>query len=247
MSEQMAIYILEDQIIQAKALEALVTNILHSRNIYNETIHLFSRSDELLQVAHQDAQLNIFFLDIQMNNHIQAGFEVAKEIRKTDSESLIVFISTHTELVLTSYKYMVSALQFIQKNVDFLDFQKEVETCVDAYIQQKENIKTKSEYIIINLKASSIKMDINDIYFFQTEYDHRVSMVGKNFKREFYGTLSKIEQLHPDLIRVHQSIIINKKYATKLNYKTHLLTMRDGTEVPVSRRYYTQVKALFLT
>ncbi|HDT8011682.1 TPA: DNA-binding response regulator, partial [Enterococcus faecalis] len=27
----------------------------------------------------------------------------------------------------------------------------------------------------------------------------------------------------------------------------HLLTMRDGTEVPVSRRYYTQVKALFLT
>ncbi|EAE3637467.1 LytTR family transcriptional regulator, partial [Enterococcus faecalis] len=94
---------------------------------------------------------------------------------------------------------------------------------------------------------SSIKMDINDIYFFQTEYDHRVSMVGKNFKREFYGTLSKIEQLHPDLIRVHQSIIINKKYASKLNYKTHLLTMRDGTEVPVSRRYYTQVKALFLT
>ena len=157
MSEQMAIYILEDQIIQAKALEVLLTNILHSRNIYNETIHLFSRSDELLQVAHQDAQLNIFFLDIQMNNHIQAGFEVAKEIRKTDSESLIVFISTHTELVLTSYKYMVSALQFIQKNVDFLDFQKEVETCVDAYIQQKENIKTKSEYIIINLKASSIK------------------------------------------------------------------------------------------
>ena len=56
----------------------------------------------------------------------------------------------------------------------------------------KENIKTKSEYIIINLKASSIKMDINDIYFFQTEYDHRVSMVGKNFKREFYGTLSKL-------------------------------------------------------
>ena len=110
---------------------------------------------------------------------------VAKEIRKTDSESLIVFISTHTELVLTSYKYMVSALQFIQKNVDFLDFQKEVETCVDAYIQQKENIKTKSEYIIINLKASSIKMDINDIYFFQTEYDHRVSMVGKILKENF--------------------------------------------------------------
>ncbi|MGH2146848.1 response regulator FsrA, partial [Enterococcus faecalis] len=27
----MAIYILEDQIIQAKALEALLTNILHSR------------------------------------------------------------------------------------------------------------------------------------------------------------------------------------------------------------------------
>ena len=73
---------------------------------------------------HTGRPTKYLFLDIQMNNHIRAGFEVAKEIRKTDSESLIVFISTHTELVLTSYKYMVSALQFIQKNVDFLDFQK---------------------------------------------------------------------------------------------------------------------------
>ena len=191
MSEQMAIYILEDQIIQAKALEVLLTNILHSRNIYNETIHLFSRSDELLQVAHQDAQLNIFFLDIQMNNHIQAGFEVAKEIRKTDSESLIVFISTHTELVLTSYKYMVSALQFIQKNVDFLDFQKEVETCVDAYIQQKENIKTKSEYIIINLKASSIKWILMIFISFKRNTIIVCQWLVKILK-EFYGTLSKL-------------------------------------------------------
>ena len=91
-----------------------------------------------------------------MNNHIQAGFEVAKEIRKTDSESLIVFISTHTELVLTSYKYMVSALQFIQKNVDFLDFQKRSKH-VSMHIFNKRKYKDKSEYIIINLKASSIK------------------------------------------------------------------------------------------
>ena len=52
-------------------------------------------------------------------------------------------------------------------------------------------------------------MDINDIYFFQTEYDHRVSMVGKILKGILWNVI-KIEQLHPDLIRVHQSIIINK-------------------------------------
>lgn len=56
----------------------------------------------------------------------------------------------------------------------------------------KENIKTKSEYIIINLKASSIKMDINDIYFFQTEYDHRVSMVGKILKENFMERYQKL-------------------------------------------------------
>ena len=123
-----------------------------------------------------------------MNNHIQAGFEVAKEIRKTDSESLIVFISTHTELVLTSYKYMVSALQFIQKNVDFLDFQKRLKH-VSMHIFNKRKYKDKSEYIIINLKASSIKMDINDIYFFQTEYDHRVSMVGKILKEILWNVI----------------------------------------------------------
>ena len=79
---------------------------------------------------------------------------------------------------------MVSALQFIQKNVDFLDFQKRSKH-VSMHIFNKRKYKDKSEYIIINLKASSIKMDINDIYFFQTEYDHRVSMVGKILKENF--------------------------------------------------------------
>ena len=87
---------------------------------------------------------------------------------------------------------MVSALQFIQKNVDFLDFQKEVETCVDAYIQQKENIKTKSEYIIINLKASSIKWILMIFISFKREYDHRVSMVGKILKENFMERYQKL-------------------------------------------------------
>ena len=35
-------------------------------------------------------------------------------------------------------------------------------------------------------------MDINDIYFFQTEYDHRVSMVGKILKENFMERYQKL-------------------------------------------------------
>ena len=76
-----------------------------------------------------------------MNNHIQAGFEVAKEIRKTDSESLIVFISTHTELVLTSYKYGFSS-SIYSKERGFSRFPKRSKH-VSMHIFNKRKYKDK--------------------------------------------------------------------------------------------------------
>lgn len=241
----MPIFILEDQILQSRALSNILYNIFERNNIYNELIHIYSRPKDLLEAARQSNELKMFFLDIQINRELLSGLEVAKEIRKNDNESLIVFVSTHSELVLTSYKYMVSALQFVEKNSDLDVFKQEIEDCLLKYIHKKTTEESFEDYVLINLKSSSMKCNIDDIYYFQTEYDHRISLVGKGIRKEFYGTLAKIEKLHDNLVRIHQSSVANKKYIMKLDSKSRQITMKDGTELPVSRRYYSFIKDLF--
>ncbi|WP_373193662.1 LytR/AlgR family response regulator transcription factor, partial [Enterococcus sp. RIT-PI-f] len=206
----------------------------------------FSKPKEFLQISRETNELKMFFLDIEINKELFSGLEVAKEIRKFDSDSVIIFISTHSELVLTSYKYMVSALQFIEKNIDLHLFRQEIENCIGEYLRKKNSVKKCEDFIIIKLKSTNLKCDVSEIIYFQTQYDHRLLLYGKKIQREFYGSISNIEKLHEKFIRIHQSYVINSDYVLELNSKNRELKMINGDQLPISRRYYGYLKALFV-
>ena len=240
----MAIVILEDQIFQSKALQEIIEEQLQSLEISNETIWMHTRPDELLLTARRDHELNLFFLDIQIKKDAMSGLEVAREIRKFDEQSLLVFVSTHSEFVMTSYKYMVSALQFIEKRTDLETFKKEVQACVATYLEKKASAAAVEDCIVIPVKNSMVKIAMQEVLYFQTLPDHRVSLMGRNSQREFYGTLASVEKLHTDLIKCHHSCIVNKKYVMELDAKHREITMINGHKLPVSRRYYREIKEL---
>lgn len=49
--------------------------------------------------------------------------EIAREIRLKDPNAVIVFVSTHSEFMPVTYKYRVSALDFIDKGLPEEEFQ----------------------------------------------------------------------------------------------------------------------------
>ena len=63
--------------------------------------------------------------------------EIAKEIRSRDPYAVIVFVTTHSEFMPVTYRYRVSALDFIDKGLEDSDFQKAVS---DVLVHAFENI-----------------------------------------------------------------------------------------------------------
>lgn len=57
--------------------------------------------------------------------------EVASEIRQQDANAVIIFVTTHSEFAPISFKYKVSALDFIDKTVSNAEFKQQLKTNID--------------------------------------------------------------------------------------------------------------------
>lgn len=60
-------------------------------------------------------------------------------------------------------------------------------------------------------------------------------------------SLDEIQRMLPEreFIRVHQSFLVRRDAVRKLDRESHILELKDGTEIPVSRALYENVTALF--
>ena len=240
----MSIYILEDQLLQAVILKKIINKIIIKHQYSHENVHIFSKGKDLLNHIHQSSGINIYFLDVQIKNDIQAGFETAKEIRKVDKIGFIVFVTTHSELAVTSYKYMVSALTFVEKSLNANEFYTTIENCLITYNNEKE-AKIPDYTFHFKNKCLEVRLPYSDIYYFRTTYDHRLELVAKTQIREFYGELKQLENSEKKLTRIHQSYLVNLDNVVELNKRTKELILVNNDRLSISRKYYKVVAETF--
>lgn len=236
----MAIYILEDNIVQGVYLKQIIEKKIMDPH---EQIHLHSHIEEIYEKVYLNSEMNLYFLDIDLHKEIEAGFNGAKKIREIDEEGLIVFVSSHYELALQSYKYLVNAYTFINKNDDLETFTTEVVNCVSAYNNSK-TLNNPSNFISIETKSNIFRLDPARICYFESIGMHKIAIYGISFYKEFYGSLSEILPLHQSFKRVHHSYIVNTNNIIDIDRKNKLITTKNNNQIPISRKYYKEIKQL---
>ena len=106
---------------------------------------------------------------------------------------------------------MISPFAYILKNKDSLE--KEIRSILEAvYSQYKKEIITNpnTNKIPIKIGTRQLFFHIDDILYFETFGNHKISIVLKDRKNySFYGKLSEIVQLNKKLIYCHKSYIMN--------------------------------------
>lgn len=231
----MAIFILEDQLVQAHYLTEIIQSMMRERNM-SHAIYTHYRESDVIASAKKSLEPNIYFLDIQIKSNQQAGLEVAQAIRQFDSEGLIVFVTTHSELALTSYQYMVSALSFIDKNTSATRFYEQVAKCLD-YFQQ--HIPQEVEDVFeLQTKYHYVKVRWQELYYFEVVGNHLIRLVAHNRTVDYYGTLNEITEIDDRLIRVHQAFVVNVHQVKYVDKKHRVIHLHNGASIPVSRTYY---------
>ena len=96
-------------------------NVIHKVMIGSDTdykIEKFTSFNENFQILIQDNSTKIYILDIEIP-HGKSGIDVAKLIRTRDWDSLIIMVTSHSELGYEALKAQIMLLDFICKYNDF--------------------------------------------------------------------------------------------------------------------------------
>lgn len=81
---------------------------------------------EFEEYIENDEVNQLYFLDIDIHGIEKKGFEVAQLIRHYNPYAIIVFITSRSEFATLTYKYQVSALDFVDKDINDEMFKKEL-------------------------------------------------------------------------------------------------------------------------
>ena len=167
---------------------------------------------------------HIVFLDIDLVT--DNGLEIAKQLRETDNNVIIVFISSKNTLVFKTF--VVKPFFFIRKSDYKMD--------IIYFFEILNKYFKKNTFISLDSRATQVHIPIDSIIFVES-HEHQLTIHSK--KEVYYdsSSLSGFLQKLPDnnFLQIHKSYIINFDYLKGIE-KGEILLM-DGMKLPIGRKY----------
>lgn len=163
------------------------------------------------------------FLDIDIPD--VGGFEIAEQI---DGETLIVFVTTHDELVYSSLKFR--PFRFIRK----ARLEEELSEALDSVYEEFLRRIAEKDFML-ETKDGEVLVNVKDLVYIEI-YGHRlwVHTAGGEVL-ECYGSLSVLENRLSDFdfVRAHKSYLVNCRYIYSI--QKNQIVLDDKTAIPLSR------------
>ncbi len=130
------------------------------------------------------AQYDLILMDIQMR--FVDGMTAAEEIRRMDSEVIIIFITNVAQYAIRGYE--VGALDYILKPVAYFAFTQKIGRAI-----AKLKKKTKNS-IVIQIRGGVLRLDVSDIYYVESQA-HNLIYHTKDGIFIASGTMKQAEEL----------------------------------------------------
>lgn len=176
---------------------------------------------------------DILLLDIQMGG--QDGMALARELRETDNNLIIIFITALPDFMQEGYD--VAALHYLVKPIDESKFFTVMEQA--AKMQQRAD-----KYILLPVEGEQVRFILSEILCVES-FAHSIEISTKTASYTVKIPAYKLEEeLGDDFIRTHRSYLVNMRYISRISKAdVHLDT---GKVIPLSRRLYNQVNKALL-
>ena len=245
----MNIFIYEDDQIQRQYLTLLIQDIALNLDFCINKLIATDDPNLIIREAIDEKTANIYFLDIEINNSLFNGFELAKKIRKRSKTALIVFITNHPEYGMISFEYKVAAIEFISKYLSEPIIKQKIKEIL--LLAQSSEVEETNDIFSFENQFSSFKIEFQEILFFQTIYNsHKIQLVCKSKIIDFYSNLKTIETLDNRFFRCHRSIVINMDNVIEIDKKMSeaiLIKNKFYSSCPIARRLSTKMGNKFLS
>jgi DNA-binding LytR/AlgR family response regulator len=232
------IAICDDNALELTKIKDAVLSFIQSKQAEAEiTLNEFSSGLELLNFISHTASFDLIVLDILMP--YMTGIDAAAQIKKTNSDTKIIFLTTSPEFAVNSYK--VNAFYYLLK-----PFQKQElialldkafvlmrqEQSGGIVIKEKTGLKRIPLYMIEY--AESVKHTLN----FHLRGGETATCYAK------MGDYSEALLKDARFVHCHQSFIVNMDRVAQITGQCFVF--KDQTQIPISRSIFPQVKQAYI-
>ncbi|MBP3676768.1 MAG: response regulator transcription factor [Agathobacter sp.] len=201
------IAIVEDEHAYAMQLQGYL-NQYENENGEVFEISLFSDGDEI--VNKYKPIYDIILMDVEMK--FMDGMSAAEEIRKVDTEVVIMFITNMPQYAIRGYA--VDALDYVLKPVSYFAFSQRLNRAISRMK------KRESKTISISIKGGTMRLDITNITYVESQ-GHTLIFHTLNGVYETSGTMKELEKELSEL-NFYRG---NKGYLINLS---HVESVQDG-------------------
>ena len=161
---------------------------------------------------------------------------IPRTVRKMGFKGLIVYLSRLASEACYLQAFDAGAFQFLKKGQNHLQ---RFHAAFEQVLKAAETLHR--EYIVISGYGEYKQLQINDIYYFESN-DKIMTVHYAEGKFEFFSSLQKLEDRLSSrgFIRVSRSFLVSVEVISSNSYNE--LIINDGRQIPVGRSYYPALK-----
>lgn len=197
-----------------------------------------SNGEEALAMIEQ-VQPDLIFLDVQMPG--MSGFDM---LDKLENVPYVIFVTAYDEYALKAFE--VNALDYVLKPVEEDRLAEAVQKVVRAKQRDDQRLRLSQEgrlgqedQIFIKDGEKCWFVALNEVRMFESEGNY-VRVYFQNFKPLILKSLNNLEdRLDHTFFRTNRKFVVNLRWVQSVEnwFNGGLrLTLKDGTQVEVSRR-----------
>lgn len=191
-------------------------------------IREYSSGEELIHEGYTGT--GILFLDIKMRGI--NGIETAKQIRKVNSDLIIVFLTAYKEYVFEGYK--VNAFRYLLKPIDR-------EELIETMDSIERMLKKSDDILLLSFGKEKYRIRINKIMFVEVR-GRKIWVHCEDIEYRSVGSLEKLEERlkNYSFFRVHKSYLVNLEQIIKFDNQN--VYFENEKIVPMSRLRFQEFK-----
>lgn len=178
----------------------------------------------------EKSPFDIIMLDIDMPEI--SGFSVAESIQKMAVKPLIIFVTSHDELVYDSL--MLHPFGFVRKSHMDVELEKVLK---DA----EEEVASREKHFFFHTASGNVKLRLEDILYFESEGNY-IKVITDDEEYRFRETLQTLEMsLSSDgFVRIHKGFLLNQGSVKMI--KSDSVILCNDVQLPFGRSYQDEAR-----
>ena len=218
------IAICDDSQLWLQKIETLTRAYLQKVNVEHR-LDLYQSGEKLLKNIATPYDIALLDVDLQSTN----GIEVASQLRVTNPQIVLLFISEYVEYA--PFGYAVDAIRYLLKN--------HLEQAFDRVMSEAvKKVREKHRRYAIVTDAGNVMVKFEDILYVEGQ-KRKVTYHLQNNDRKLYECNEMFGEVENRLnsqgfLRTYRTLLVNMRHICFLN-RTHLI-LSDGTDLPVSKQ-----------